>query len=99
MKSAVFSALAKTPGMEVRGNVTTLSGRQGIAIGAGSFQMVFDATSGAYVGERGTDPDLPAGWGIDGDRTHCSARSRQQSSITRRGRIAPKCHGDRTRHG
>ncbi|MGZ6734279.1 MAG: hypothetical protein ACXVDH_06495, partial [Nocardioides sp.] len=46
--------------------VTAPDGRRGIAIGAGAFQMVFDAKSGAYIGERGVDPDLMGHGGLDG---------------------------------
>jgi len=71
VRSAVFSALAKTPGMVVEQGVTTPEGRPGMAIGArgGHFQMIFDATTGQYVGERGTDPDFPAVPGLDADKT------------------------------
>ncbi|WP_017935493.1 CU044_5270 family protein [Nocardioides sp. Iso805N] len=71
IRSALFSALAATPGMAVQQGVTTLDGRAGIAIGArGShFQMIFDARTGQYVGERGTDPDFPDVPGMDRDKT------------------------------
>lgn len=71
IRSAVFSALAHSPGMVVQQHVTTPDGRAGIAIGArGSrYQMIFDASTGQYVGERGTNPDFPDVPGMDRDKT------------------------------
>jgi len=71
VRSAVFSALAKTHGLEVEQGVSTPAGRAGVAIGArgGRFQMIFDAKTGQYVGERGTDPGFPAVPGLDADKT------------------------------
>jgi RNA polymerase sigma-70 factor (ECF subfamily) len=71
IRSAVFEALAKAPDMVVQRGVRTLDGRAGVAIGArgGTFQMIFDTTTGQYVGERGTDPDFPDVPGMDADKT------------------------------
>lgn len=71
IRSALFKGLAKTPGMRVQNGVTTLDGRRGIAIGYGAstFQMVFDARTGRYIGERATNPAFPAVPGLDADKT------------------------------
>jgi hypothetical protein len=71
VRSAVFSALSKTPDLVVEHDVTTLDGRAGIAIGTrdGTSQLIFDAKTGQYVGERGSDPDFPDVPGMDADKT------------------------------
>ena len=71
VRAALFEGLAETPGMEVLGDVTTLDGRHGIAIGAkgAHFAMVFDKQTGLYIGERATDPDFPAVPGLDAAKT------------------------------
>ncbi len=71
VRSALFSALAQSPDMVVEEGVTTPTGHDGIAIGARGrhFQMIFDTATGAYVGDRGTDPDFPDVPGLDADKT------------------------------
>jgi hypothetical protein len=71
IRSALFTALADTPGMVVEPSVTTLNGQSGVAIGHedSTWRMVFDAHTGRYLGERATDPDFPAVAGLDADRT------------------------------
>lgn len=71
VRSALFSALAQSPDMVVEEGVKTLDGHAGIAIGARGrhFQMIFDAATGAYVGDRGTSPDFPDVAGLDADKT------------------------------
>lgn len=60
IRAALFRGLAETPGMKVVHNVATLDGRRGVAISYGKgMQMVFDQKTGAYIGERATDPDFP----------------------------------------
>jgi hypothetical protein len=66
LRAALFKGLAETPGMKVDDDVATLDGRRGVAIGYGKGkQMVFDRKSGAYIGERATDPDFPNVPGLD----------------------------------
>jgi len=71
VRAALFRGLAETPGMEVLGDVTTLNGRHGIAIGAegAHFAMVFDKTTGLYIGDRATDPTFPDVPGLDAAKT------------------------------
>lgn len=71
VRAALFRGLAELPGMVVTEGVATLDGRTGTALGtAGStWQMVFDSRTGAYIGERSTDPDFPMVDGLDADRT------------------------------
>lgn len=71
IRAALFKGLAELPGMRVQNDVTTLNGRRGIAIGFGrsTFQMVFDAATGRYIGERATNPNFPTVPGLDADKT------------------------------
>jgi hypothetical protein len=71
IRSALFTALADTPGMVVEHGVKTLNGQSGVAIGQedSTWRMVFDNRTGRYLGERATDPDFPAVAGLDPDRT------------------------------
>lgn len=71
VRAALFEGLAQTPGMRVDHDVTTLNGRAGVGIryGAGTWEMVFDRTTGRYLGERATSPDFPAVAGLDADKT------------------------------
>jgi hypothetical protein len=55
--SAVFTALARSPGVTVTGDVTDEAGRSGVAVALTHVQgmrteLVFDRRSGAYLGER-----------------------------------------------
>jgi hypothetical protein len=71
IRAALFTAMAHQPGMRVVDRATTLDGRQGVALQAkGShWQMVFDRRTGAYLGERATDPDFPDVPGLDAAKT------------------------------
>jgi hypothetical protein len=71
IRAALFKGLAQTPGMRVENDVATLNGHRGIGIGYGAstWQMVFDATTGRYIGERATDANFPAVPGLDADKT------------------------------
>ncbi|MCW2752086.1 MAG: putative polymerase sigma (70) factor, partial [Aeromicrobium sp.] len=78
IRSALFQALAKTPGMKVVNDVATLDGRRGVAIsfGAKGKQMVFDRATGQYIGERATSPDFPDVPGLGADKTTFLTSSR-----------------------
>ena len=71
VRSALFTGLAETPGMVVEHGVTTLDGREGVALGASdsNWRMIFDAKTGRYLGERATDPSFPSVPGLDADKT------------------------------
>jgi RNA polymerase sigma-70 factor (ECF subfamily) len=71
IRAALFRGLADTPGMQVLGDVTTLDGRHGIAIGprGAEHAMVFDKRTGLYIGERATDPSFPDVPGLDAAKT------------------------------
>ena len=71
VRAALFRGLADQPGMIVQGGVTTLDGRHGIAIGVkgGHFAMIFDKSTGLFIGERATDPDFPDVPGLDAAKT------------------------------
>lgn len=71
IRAALFEGLAQTPGMRVQNDVATLNGHRGIGIGYGKegWQMVFDATTGRYIGERARNPKFPSVAGLDADKT------------------------------
>lgn len=74
IRAALFTGLARTPGIRLDDDVRTLDGRKGVAISSGSksgysWGMVFDAGTGRYIGERATTRDFPAVPGVDADRT------------------------------
>lgn len=71
VRAALFQGLAARDGMVVEKGVTTLDGREGSALGAAdsTWRMVFDDATGAYIGERATDPEFPPVAGLDADRT------------------------------
>jgi hypothetical protein len=71
VRAALFTALAKVPGMRVIEGVTNLDGRSGVAIGYGKTgkQMLFDKATGRYIGERSSSPDFPDVPGLDDAKT------------------------------
>lgn len=71
IRAALFEGLARTPGMRVDENVTTLDGRKGIAIRyrTSTWGMVFDVKTGRYIGERATNATFPRVPGLDADKT------------------------------
>lgn len=71
IRAALFEGLARLPEMEVRGDVTTLDGRSGIAIGArgAPFSMVFDKETGLLIGESASDRNFPDVPGLDAGKT------------------------------
>lgn len=72
IRATLFKALAEQPGMKVIDDVPQLDGRRGVALTFGSgdgLQMIFDATTGEFIGERDTSPDFPDVPGLDADKT------------------------------
>lgn len=71
IRAALFKALAATPGMKVVNGVSNLAGEPGVAIGYGKSgkQMLFDRTTGRYIGERQTNPNFPDVPGLDKAKT------------------------------
>lgn len=70
IRATLFTALAEQPGMRVVKGVTQLDGRSGVALSFGGkgMQMIFDADTGAFIGERATSPDFPDVPGLGADK-------------------------------
>lgn len=71
IRSALFTALSRQPGMELVDGVANLDGRRGVALKftGSNWQMLFDRDTGEFIGERATDPDFPDVPGIDDAHT------------------------------
>lgn len=71
IRSALFTALSRQPGMELVDGVANLDGRRGVALRfrGSNWQMLFDRETGKFIGERATNPDFPDVPGIDAART------------------------------
>ena len=73
LRSALYQALTRIPGVTLASDEANLAGQNGVAVAyPGQGQLIFDPSTGAFIGERDVSPGFPDVAGLGPDKVTLS---------------------------